>query len=661
MTQYFGPAVGARGQCGFSEEGAWGCQQQTPDTFIELNSDGVKSEIASLVSGARRADRAVHKKKTGVENCGGPIECEVTPTGLETWFKHALGEKQTTRIDNAFVLECLATDETSCVLTITHTAGLATALSIAMTVNSADDITLDLTNGSYDTIGEVMAAINLKASLAAYSPYKAQSSTWQTTLEASYDYCASTDASSRLEELSLVDLIKSPSQMFVVGTTWGVYSHQIQGAATLPAGLSIELGRDIAAFLYSGCKVNTLEVACEYNDFLKATFNFLGKGGTTADIPVAASANTGNEKNAFKIRYTGEQSTATLDIDATNYNLTLDIDGTSEDIVLNINEPYVDPTTGITYCVNKVGGLVEYLNDLSYIDCYIGDYVNPNTDSTSLKDYTTTDITSSTYTWFNFASATVVSVPVLWGDYIGTDGGDSKTITCNIVGAGVPGTATIRFKLDDGSYGSTITTSATIPTEIRIASNVNTGYTIFFPDTTSLAAGDTWTFETIKAAETATYPTQDGYSGFEGSLTIDGTAQEIQSLSFTVNNNLYGEKYHLGERTRAKLPEQKRNVEGAIVTEFDNLDHYRRFVNGTGFAIAIVYTHDEYITDTILGDSVTNYSLTIDFPNVEYSGTTPVNDTDGILLPEFPFTAMYDDTNSIPEIRMTWVTDKAYV
>lgn len=659
MTLYVGPAVGARGQIGYSEEGAWGCQQQTISNFIELTDESIISDRGALVSNALRSDRAVHKRVSGVEAAGGDANAEIAPKGFETWFKHALGEVATTRLDTAFIIECTNPAETKCVLTITHTAGVATALAVDMNIGA--DLSLDLTNASYDTIAEVMAAINAHANLAAWSPYQATQGTWQTTIHAS-DYLAGTDDSNCLEECDNIDLLKTPNQRWTVGTEWDVYSHQIQGSSTLPPGLSVEVGRDVAAFLYSGSKINTMELTVAPNDFFTGTFGIMAKGGTTASSPTAASANVGNAKNAFKIRYTGTSATATLAIDSTNSTITLELDGTTEDIIHNINEPYVDPETGLVYNLQRIGGLVDYLNDLSYVDCQIADYTSPYALSTTLNHYPATSITSSSYTWFNFEYTGTKALPVLWGDYIGTDLGDSVTFYVQVVTGGAPGTATLQFKKTaDGAYGNTTATSATVATEVRTGANVDSGFTVFFPDDTELVAGDTWTFETIRPASTATYADVDPFSGFEGSLTIDGVAEDIMGWSLTLNNNLYGDKYHLGYRTRAKLPEQRRNCEGTVNVEFDNLDNYRRFINGTPVDISIAFTSATYISTTALGNSATQYSLTIRQPNVEFNGTTPVNADEGIILTDMPYVAMYDDANSIPDIRITVVSNVPYV
>ena len=73
MSLNLGPAVGAKGQLGFAEEGAWGKPIATPTTFVEILSEGIVSEIGSLVSNSLRPDRAVHKRIGGVEACGGDV------------------------------------------------------------------------------------------------------------------------------------------------------------------------------------------------------------------------------------------------------------------------------------------------------------------------------------------------------------------------------------------------------------------------------------------------------------------------------------------------------------------------------------------------------------------------------------------------------------
>jgi len=642
---YVGPAVGARGQLGFAEEGSWGCQEQTPVNFIEMNGETIISEIGSLVSNALRKDRAVHKRIGGVESAGGGSESEISPKGFETWFKHALGDIQTTRLDNAFVIECIDNSETSAKLAITHVNGVATVLDIVTAVGAS--LSIDLTNSSYDTIDEVMDEINASVNFAAYSAYDLQQGSLTTSIVTN-DYLEGTTNSNCLEECSNIELMKEPSQRWVVGTEWNVYSHQIQGGEKLPAGMTLEAGRDIAAFIYSGSKINTMELTAVPTEFFMGSFEFMSKGGSTVSKPTAANGNTGNEKNAFKIRYTGTSTSADLTIDITNSTLTLQLDGTTEDIVHNINEPYVDPATGVVSNLQKIGGLVDYLDNLSYIDCQIAPYVTRSADSVDLQAQVDTSILSSDYVWINFESTNVVSLPVMWGDYIGSDKGDSVTFFVQVVTGGVPGVATLNFKKTAaGAYGNLVTTSATD--------------TVFFPDNTALVAGDVWTFETIRPSSPATYPAIDPFSGFEGALSLDGVVAPIMGWSCNLNNNLYGEKYHLGYRTRGMLPEQKRSVEGSLNVEFDDLDLYRKFINGVSMNLQMVFLSSDYITNAALGNSATQYSLTIRQPNIEFNGTTPTASDENIILTDFPYIAMWDDVNNIPELRITVVSDTPYV
>jgi len=482
----------------------------------------------------------------------------------------------------------------------------------------------------------------------------------QATIDAS-DYCAATDNSNRLEECEKIDIRKTPNWRWVVGTEWNVYSHQIQGGADLPPGMSVEVGRDIAAFLYAGSKVNTMELSSVPGEFFTGTFGLMALGGTTVSNPTPDSGNGGNAKNAFKIRYTGSQATATLEIDSSNFTVTLEIDGTTQDMIHNINEPYVDPDSGVVTNLQKLGGLVAYLNGLSYLDCAIADYAAPNANCTTLKGAGATSILSSDYTWFFFDTGSAVALPVMWGDYIGSDAGDSVTFYIRVVTGGAPGTATIEFQKADGGYGNTATTSATVPTEVRTDANVDSGFTVFFPDTTPLVSGDIWTFQTIRPSTTAVYTDIDPFSGFEGALTLDGATEDIMGWSCTLNNNLFGEKYHLGERTRAKLPEQKRNVEGVVNVEFDDLDLYRKFLNGTAANLVMIFTSATYISTTALGNSPSQYSLTIRQPDIEFNGSTPVIADEGIILTDMPYVALWDDANDIPELRITVVSNIPYI
>lgn len=658
------PAVGARGQIGISQEGSWGSKQPIPTHFFEMLNESVVSDIGALISNALRPDRAVHKRISGVESAGGDVNVEVSAAGLGKLFKHALGEVTTTRLDHAFVLKVKDASATSAKLTITTAASYATNFAVDFTGAVAGDFSQSLADSTADTIQELMDRINQPGTgLAAYSVTSYQAGGDSTSIDAS-DYAVATDNANKLEGVTAVELIKNASgdKDFLVCFGWEVYQHVIDAAATLPQGLTFEIGRDVAAFTYSGCKVNTMTLTADTGEILGGTFGIMSKGGSTASRAIADSANTGNSRDAFSIRYTGDGATCTFEIDKTNHQVIINSATASEDLVLDISVPWTDPETGVVYPIHTVGGLVEYLNDLSYITCTIADYCSLDADSSYLADAGPTDINVTSAVLFSFDTSDVVSEPVTWGDYYTSDSGTAQEIICEVVTGGAPGTATVKFSADAGStYGSTYTTSATLPTDVRVANNVDTKFTIFFSDSSDLQAGDKWTISSFKDEETATYDDLDPFAGFDGALTLDGASQDIMGWNCTLNNNLFGEKYHLGNRTRGALPEQRRSVEGSVNVEFDDLDLYRRFVNGTSGNLIIAFTSDTYVSDSVLGNSRSQYSLTIRQPNIEFNGATPTIADEGIITVDMPYVALYDDTNEIAELRVTLVNNTAYL
>lgn len=656
------PAVGAKGLIGYAQEGSWGSQTMNSRKYVDMLNEAMVSEIGALISGSLRSDRAVHKRIGGVEAAGGDINVELGPTGYGSWLKHALGSVTTTRLDDAIVVKVTGSVSTA-ILSITHVAGLSTAFDLTIT-GGTGNFNADLTDATADTIGELMVLINNHADLTAYSPYSYRNDATPLTTLQSTDYSADADVASSLEALSSVDLLAHADDAWVVNRGWGVYSHQIDASEIIPEGCSILVGRDVAAFLYSGCRVNTLAVNAVPAEILGATFGWMAKGGTTASFPTAVAGNTGNEKNAFDIKYTGAGATCTLTI-VKGDTFQIDSATGSEDILLNIAEEYVDPDNGRVWAVHKLGGLLEFLKEKSYLWIDISPFADWEMPTTSLKVATAADINLATAPTFNFDSADLVADPVLWGDYIGTDTGTAIKFYVKVhTTAGVPGTARLEFSTDGSTYYNNVLSSATEATEVRTGSgNVDTGFTVFFPDDTALIAGDVWTFESIYAVPTSpTYASdQDPFSGFEGALTIDNVAQNIMGWTATLNNNLFGDKYHLGARTRGMLPAQQRSIEGSLTVEFDDLDLYRRFLNGTPADLSIVFSSILKVSNTAMGNSKTDFALTIRQPNIEFNGATPVVGGMEIITVDMPFVALWDDTNSLPDMRVVLVNDVGYL
>lgn len=661
------PAVGSKGLIGYAQEGCWGSQIATPRKYVDMLNESMVSEIGSLISASLRPDRAVHKRIGGTEAAGGDINIEIGPTGYGSWIKHALGNCQTTRVDEVFIVT--VQNASAAALTINHTNGEATDFFVEIT-GAGDNFYAVFADATCDTIGELMALINACDDLTAYSPYSYRNdATPEITLQTE-DYTLDADVPTTLEAYAAIDMMGHADDAWVICHGWGVYSHQIDGHEEVPEGCSILVGRDVAAFLYSGCRVNTMAMNAVPSEIFTGTFGWMSKGGTTVGA-ISAVTGTGHEKNAFDMRYTGDGANCTCTI-VNGVSATLEIDSAtgSEDFTLNLETEYVDPDTGRVWAVNKMGGLMEFLKSKSYLYVDIAPFVDWETPSIYLKAAggTDIDVTAANIVTFDFLLADLDAFPVLWGDYIGSDSGTAATLWVRVVNGegGVPGTAQIEFSTDGVTYHNAAVTSATLPTEIRTgAGNTDTGFTIFFPDDTALIADDVWSFETFytpPAAADVTYASdQDPFSGFEGALTMDDASQPIMGWTTTLNNNLFGDKYHLGERVRGMLPAQQRSIEGTLTVEFDDLDLYRKFINGTPADLEVVFTSSDKVADTYMGDSKTDFSLTVRQPNMEFNGATPVIGGMEIITVDMPYVALWDDTNSLPDMRITLVNDVPYL
>lgn len=63
---------------------------------------------------------------------------------------------------------------------------------------------------------------------------------------------------------------------YATGNT-GVYTHHIERGRYLPTGMTIEVDRDAAIFLYSGCKVDTLNLNFEANAIVTGSISVVGR------------------------------------------------------------------------------------------------------------------------------------------------------------------------------------------------------------------------------------------------------------------------------------------------------------------------------------------------------------------------------------------------
>jgi len=162
------------------------------------------------------------------------------------------------------------------------------------------------------------------------------------------------------------------------------------------------------------------------------------------------------------------------------------------------------------------------------------------------------------------------------------------------------------------TYVHDIYPSGTLPEGLKFEVSRDAGvfrYTGIKVNTMTLncAVGEplTSTFSLIGKEETtsANKTTADSISTLnpitfdEGTLYVDGTAQEVSGFSLTVANNLAEDKGELGSKFRAAIPRSGfRDVTGSLNMEFDNFTMYNKYVNGTESALALHFTSDDTIS-----------------------------------------------------------------
>ena len=139
---------------------------------------------------------------------------------------------------------------------------------------------------------------------------------------------------------------------------------------------------------------------------------------------------------------------------------------------------------------------------------------------------------------------------------------------------------------------------------------------------------------------------------------------EVMNATFTVEQNLYTDKYALGSRYRVKVIEQKRTVTGTLSFEFDNLNQYRKFFDGRNFQFIIKCISVDPDSGNCGGSAAfpVPYSACFYFNKCKYTGATPTAGGPDMIMTDMPFTAYVDpgvalDRKAFTELAV-WMTNK---
>lgn len=506
-------AVGSRGAIAFADEKEYGIPVE-PRKTIDFVSESMNAAIGDLVSNAINPTRAILQTRTGTTDVGGDINFEQNANGLGVFYRHALGDVISAQCVDGGIGAQLSADTS---------AGSTTVPVYARNFSAAWPSAGVATVFSRDTGGDLAAV--------------------------TFTYTGK-DATSFTGVSALGTAIKKGDRMFSTDSTvlLGIYTHYYEAGRYLPTSLTIEIGRDVAYFTYSGVRVDQLNEVFNAKELLTGKVSVVGRG-----------------------EYTGGDSDAAI-------------------------------TAGDTTVVLKSGTYT--IQDGTTV---VGFRQNAADGSTTLG-------TDGNYT-----------LQIEGENEILYEGVSVNLTTGVAVVHGIPASGT----------GS-------------LAEN-HLERTPVVPQST--------------AAETSLVPTSvEPMVSFQAGMYLDSNFIEVMKAEYTLNNNLYKDKFQLGDRFRAQLPEQRREVTGKITVEFDDMVMYRKFVGGTEAELEIRIVDDSAngeITNSIYGTSSVYRQKHIIFPRIKFSGTTPQISGPDVIMVDMPFRSIYDVVDDEPELIMIIVNDVA--
>jgi hypothetical protein len=394
--------------------------------------------------------------------------------------------------------------------------------------------------------------------------------------------------------------VKLGAWVYEYNTGWpaaGVYTHHLERGRVLPVGLTIEVNRDAAIFLYSGMKVNTITWNYDANSIVNATVSLIGKqeyamATLVADVIPGSTSITISDGTTFP---TTTQGGGTITIgEETGITYTTKVDNADGTSTLS-----GIPATG-TASVERLHlfGTNVDSRTTTEADIYTVDY---DAQTTNLND-------GATLTFSGGGTATLLEH---------TDGGATGSITFQMVSGSVP--VDNETFVDDGDTPGDGTVDGT-PVAVAVYSG----------NTSPLTA-------------------------FESNLYIDGGFEEVLSASVTLNNNLNGDKFGLGSRFRFQLVEEQAVVEASITVEFDDGKNYVKFKEGTFFSLELKSISES--SDSEIGTTGVLSGQYLFLPKCKFTGSTPNIQGTSFIQHDMPITAIVDDDFNTTDLTCVLVNN----
>lgn len=146
--------------------------------------------------------------------------------------------------------------------------------------------------------------------------------------------------------------------------------------------------------------------------------------------------------------------------------------------------------------------------------------------------------------------------------------------------------------------------------------------------------------DTAQSLATASYPaTYTPFVWSHGSITVAGSGVDVKSVDLNINRNLVTDRHFIRSSNPA-LPKISKEgglteITGTLVTDFEDLTAYTRFVNGSEAALVVAL-------DAGAGGDTLTFTM-----NVRFDGETPeVGGPDDLLEQSLPFKAVHSTADN---------------
>lgn len=138
-----------------------------------------------------------------------------------------------------------------------------------------------------------------------------------------------------------------------------------------------------------------------------------------------------------------------------------------------------------------------------------------------------------------------------------------------------------------------------------------------------------------------------------GNLTLCGeTSVPFDGGSFTIDNKQSADRFLMKNTLRQPKRTDVRMITGEIITEFENLNLYDKYVGHTNGTAQLAFTSDAFIVGS------TPWSTTFDFPRINLQEAVPVVEGAGVMGYTVPFMAKHSGSTD-DAFKITVVSGEA--